>query len=319
MRPAAVALALLLLAPLASAAVWLPRDTGSSATLRGVAAGTSVLAAGDGLTVVQSLDAGITWRQVYGGFGGAWHDVAWRSTTEAMAAGVGELGYAFVGSSSDGGRTWSSRLLFLGDTGEAVLRGVAFSGSAVLVAGSFPDGTGVVVRSPDGDESWPPTLLSPEALVAIDSGDDTALAVGARGAAYHSRDGGATWARGVGAGTVDLAGVALADARVGVAVGKAGTILRTTDGGATWARVSSIAAVDLHAVAFATPRVGFAVGDAGTVLGTRDGGATWAPDLSLTDARLLAVDAAATSVLVRAAFAGERGVAAGGLDAAPQG
>jgi hypothetical protein len=85
--------------------------------------------------------------------------------------------------------------------------------------------------------------------------------------------------------SIDLLGVAFADASTAVAVGKQysglGTydsvIWRSTDGGVNWSNISSPVTTALYDVKFCgvTGTKGIAVGDSGTVLYTIDSGATW--------------------------------------------
>lgn len=307
--------ALLLVAAPALAGVWAPRDTGAPVALRGVAVGeAAILAVGDALTVLRSVD-GLTWQSTYGGFDGRWEDVGWRGSAEAFAVGQGPGGYAFVGHTTTGGQMWGSRLLFLGDTGESALTSVGFDGFAILASGAFPDGTGFVLRSPDGDEAWPPTLRAPEAIVGVASREGTVLAVGAGGGVFRSADGGLSW-ESVPAPAGPLRAVSLATPQVGVAVGPGGTLARTADGGATWSVQTLPTGVDLEDVAFATATTGYAVGAGGAVVRTMDGGVTWTPEVSVATSRLWAVDARATLALVRGAYAGEAGLAGAGLDVA---
>lgn len=105
------------------------------------------------------------------------------------------------------------------------------------------------------------------------------VAVGARGHALFSTDGGASWKRARVPVRVLLTAVRMIDARAGWAVGHEAVILRTEDGGASWRAAHHAPGEDrpLLDVWFRDARAGFAVGAYGYFLATADGGRTWTP------------------------------------------
>ncbi len=103
------------------------------------------------------------------------------------------------------------------------------------------------------------------------------IAVGQRGHALISDDGGATWTQaGVPAQSL-LTAVHMQDAQLGWAVGHDATILRTRDGGATWdlTHFEPEWQIPLLDVWFRDENHGIAAGAFGLLLSTADGGSTW--------------------------------------------
>ena len=96
------------------------------------------------------------------------------------------------------------------------------------------------------------------------------------------------WSKQSSGTTVDLYGVAFADASHGWVVGgsmttELGTILATTNGGVTWKAQLSGNVVSLEGVACADASHAWAVGEDGTILATTDGGVTWRAQSSGTE------------------------------------
>ncbi len=105
------------------------------------------------------------------------------------------------------------------------------------------------------------------------------VAVGERGHALVSTDGGATWKQARVPTRALLTAVHMRDERTGWAVGHDAVILRTEDGGMSWRMAHHAPKEDrpLLDVWFRDDRAGFAVGAYGYFLATSDGGRTWTP------------------------------------------
>jgi photosystem II stability/assembly factor-like uncharacterized protein len=107
------------------------------------------------------------------------------------------------------------------------------------------------------------------------------VAVGYRGAAYWSEDGGETWHEGATATERLLYAVSMADRRQGWAVGQRGTVLRTEDGGRSWSEQSNPKRDErthLFGVHAIDGDSAIAVGEWGGRIRTQDGGRSWVDD-----------------------------------------
>jgi photosystem II stability/assembly factor-like uncharacterized protein len=199
----------------------------------------------------------------------------------------------------------------------------------------------LAAAAPLPDRLDAPALRSPLAatspLSAVAAAGGLAVAVGPRGHALFSADGGRTWAQASVPASADLTAVSLSPDGRGLAVGHDGLVLATEDGGRSWARrldgrglaalvrarhgCGADAAPEAVAVACAQGSAlslldvwvgadgrGLAVGAFGLALRTEDGGRTFAPwldrVLSPRALHLYAVRAAEGEVLV----AGEQGL-----------
>lgn len=267
-RTAALCVCLLLAAGCASTsrtptASWVPLDTGTDVSLRGVCAvGDGVVwASGADGTVLRSVDGGASWtaRPVPAASGGGPNDirdVEALDADRAWALSITEP--ARILRTVDGGVTWD--VVHVGGDG-AFLDSIAlFEGGGAVAFGDPLDGAFDVVRSDDG-VAW--RRVAADALPAPVDGEagfaasgTCVVAHGARrawigtgGAAARvlvSRDAGATW-RAVdvpvtaGEDTTGIYSVAFRDERRGVVVGGrydepqgGGAAAWTTDGGQTW-------------------------------------------------------------------------------------
>ncbi len=154
-----------------------------------------------------------------------------------------------------------------------------------------------------------PALMAPRAaqavLLAVATAGSRQIAVGERGIALWSDDGGKSWQQAVVPVSVTLTAVSFPTDKLGWAVGHGGVVLHTADGGQTWmrqldgrmaAQIEARAAQasgdsarqaaarrllsdgpdkPLLAVHFWSARRGLAVGAYGLAFGTEDGGQTW--------------------------------------------
>jgi photosystem II stability/assembly factor-like uncharacterized protein len=208
-----------------------------------------------------------------------------------------------VGSTTDGGRTWSFRSAIIRPSRRAntfLLHAVWFidDRKGFLVGDGFH-----VLRTVDGGAHW--HRVAPSRGVWAHLRDlqfvDSAYgwAVG-NGGLVRTIDGGATWKWPV---VVDPEtertdpprGTALhfRDRSRGWIAGKFGVILATTDGGDRWRSVNGPPATgrpDLWGLDFGDDVHGWAVGEQGTILATRDGGETWRRQSSGVQDILMDVD-----------------------------
>jgi photosystem II stability/assembly factor-like uncharacterized protein len=208
-----------------------------------------------------------------------------------------------IGSTSDGGLTWSFR--------SAVVRPSRRASSFHLNAVWFLDArTGFVAgdgfhlaRTVDGGEHWHEVVPSHRVSAHLQDlqfvDDEYGWAVGS-GGLLRPTDGGDTWD---GPLIVDETarpvrywrGRALHfhDRNRGWIVGSAGLIRATADGGATWTEIGgprSSSKPDLWGLDFVDENLGWVVGEHGTILHTADGGATWQLQASGVADTLMDVD-----------------------------
>ena len=284
---------------------WVPQDSGTGASLRGVCAvdPTVAWASGSGGTVLRTVDGGATWTRVIAeGLG----DLDYRDVhaLDARRAWVLSAGLpAVIRYTADAGESWTTQ--YRSDADGAFFDAVDFWDATHGIAFSDPvGGKFLIVVTDDGGRRWreiprqgrPPPLPG-EAGCA---GSGTCLRVsgattvrGATGGAaarvLTSHDRGATWAvvttglrHGPSAG---IFSTAFADDRTGVAVGgdyrreddPDSTAAWTDDGGDTWRTVdanppSGFRSAVAHIVGTADEFL--AVGPSGIDV-SRDGGRSW--------------------------------------------
>jgi len=208
-----------------------------------------------------------------------------------------------IGSTTDGGRTWSFESAIV----EPSRRASSFHLNAVWFVderNGFIAGDGFhVLRTVDGGEHWHKVLHTRHVsahlhdLQFFDRLDGWAIG---SGGLVRTIDGGETW-EGPLVADEDAEEVRLlwgrairfVDRSRGWLVGAAGLIQSTTDGGATWTRVEgshSSDKPDLWGLDFVDDRHGWAVGDRGTILYTGDGGVSWQRQTSGVEDTLMDVD-----------------------------
>jgi photosystem II stability/assembly factor-like uncharacterized protein len=284
----------------AAAQSWTPQTSGTTASLRGIAAVSERVAwaSGTGGTYVLTTDGGATWKaaQVPGAETLDFRDVhaidgrtAW-----LMAAGPGDKSRIYR--TTDGGSHWT--LQFTNPDADGFFDSIAFwDAKRGIVVGDSVNGRMVVITTDDGGEHWrkvetPPAIEKEGAFAAsgtavITVGAREAWFVTTRARVFHTADGGRSWTvaetpvrrDGPGAG---IFSVAFAQGR-GVAVGgdyskpaeDAHNIAITTDGGKTWSEPASRPAGFRSAVVYVPSlKAWLATGTSGSDIST-DGGATW--------------------------------------------
>lgn len=190
------------------------------------------------------------------------------------------------------------------------MRGAALLAGLGLVLAARPAAAAGFVDPLDAP-SAPSALAARRPLQAVARAGERLVAVGERGHAVFSDDGGARWTQAAVPVSEDLTAVRFVSARRGWAAGHGGVVLATEDGGERWERRLDGRAVarlleawarahagraapaalaqarDLAARGADQPlldvwldregRSGFAVGAFGLALATADGGRTWTP------------------------------------------
>jgi photosystem II stability/assembly factor-like uncharacterized protein len=263
-----------------------PQPTGS--TLRAITFLdiSTVVAVGDGGTVIRSGDAGLTWTDIDTRTGLYIRDVSFGTTSIGLA--VGSRGVVLR--TSDGGVRW--------DFAPSPTTGELFHVFLLDGATGFLSDYDNLIRTDDGGATWQTRAFPPEFAVADfwvfninrivavggivdwDTGNMTA-------AIYLTTDGGLTWSNQyVGAYLSDLRSVSFSDAMNGTATGNPGTVVRTTDSGLTWSAQPVPTQQILEAVVQIDSARAIAVGYGGRIIRTSDGGSSWTISVSNTDRAL---------------------------------
>ena len=271
---------------------WVPQESGTTASLRGVSAidAKVVWASGTKGTYLRTIDGGATWKAMT--VPGA-TDLDFRAihafnekTAILLSIGPGEKSRVYRVTNDQ------ARLVFTNPDPKGFFDGLAFwDASHGILIGDPVDGRFVVFTTSDGGESWKrqktPAALANEGAYAA---SNTCIIVrGARevffgtgaGRVFHSTDGGETWSvaktpmeGGASAGLFSLA----FNGRTGIAVGgdynkpaeSAGNIEVTEDGGKTWTAPASGPGGYRSAVAL-FEKMWIAVGTSGSDVSTDDG------------------------------------------------
>jgi photosystem II stability/assembly factor-like uncharacterized protein len=279
-------------------AVWLPQQSTTSASLRGLKAvkATTAWASGTKGTYLITTDAGHTWRAatVPGAEALDFRGVEALDAKTAWLMSSGEGDKSRVYRTSDGGKTWSAP--FTNPDPKGFWDCIRFWDSTHgILLGDPVEGQFTIFTTADAGQTWqrqslPPALAGEGAFAA----SNTSLALrgksevwfgtgspsGAR--VFHSRDAGKTWR----VATTHMSGIfslVFLDSRNGVAVGgdyktpkeTAHNIAITNDGGITWTEPASHPTGYRSSLAF-DGKLLIATGTTGTDI-SRDKGNTWTP------------------------------------------
>jgi photosystem II stability/assembly factor-like uncharacterized protein len=215
-------------------AAWQSIPTGVGDTLRSVSFnGTNGICGGDSQDILYSTDSGASWQISQSGFfGGGFPGGQMLSATTGFVAGQNSIFQPLLGSSTDGGVSWTFQN-FLFDNNEGGANDLFFFDQETgLVSGTVFDGRGAIARTTDGGTNWS-TLFFDQAIegVAFPTAA-SGFAVGAVGRILHTTDTGTTWTDQTSGSSANLHDISFAsDALRGITVGDGGTILRTTNGG----------------------------------------------------------------------------------------
>jgi photosystem II stability/assembly factor-like uncharacterized protein len=181
---------------------------------------------------------------------------------------------------------------------------VAAAAAGLLLAGAAG---AAAAEAPAGERAIPARLAARSLLLDGAARGGRIVAVGERGHALVSTDGGGSWTQAEMPTRAMLTGVWMHDQSLGWAVGHDESILRTRDGGVTWEtqHVEPDAERPLLDVWFRDAEHGVAVGAYGALLVTGDGGATWSErPIGEADFHLNQIAAAGDGRLYLAAEAG---------------
>ncbi len=248
--------------PLA-AQTWIPQESGSTASLRGISAvsDTVAWASGSTGTYLRTLDGGATWKaaKVPGAADLDFRAIRAFDDKTAVLLSIGSGEKSRIYKTTDGGGQW--RLLYTNPDPKGFFDALAFwDDTHGILLGDPVDGRFVIMTTDDGGESWhrqktPAAVPGEGAFAASNScltvhgAREVWFGSGGPGGArvFHSTDAGQTWSvaktpirnDGASAGIFSLA---FTDSRHGIAVGgdynkppeTTGNIAITSDGGKTW-------------------------------------------------------------------------------------
>ncbi|MCL2289179.1 MAG: YCF48-related protein [Bacteroidetes bacterium] len=182
----------------------------------------------------------------------------------------------------DGGSTWNTFNVPMGDWGSAAITSSFFTSSSIGFVGCS---NGDVLKTTDGGVTWElkwSINLSPADIRTIYFYNSNIgfISLG-HGRLLRTTDGGETWNQ--------LSGISerfnrfhFISEQIGFAVGSHGRIFKTTNGGDNWALSGfqsgvhgGVSGTDLFGVHFINNSIGFAVGMQGRIVKTTDGGNSW--------------------------------------------
>ncbi|HMB69532.1 MAG TPA: hypothetical protein VKU85_09470, partial [bacterium] len=235
----------------------------------------------------RSTDGGVTFGQVFTGFG---HAVEYLSPSVA----VGIVDTVFV-RSTDGGATWTPGVLTEGRSDLFVVSpSIALASGRSGPFGAYDDR---VFRTTDAGLTWTDLgEVLPDGVWGFGSpAPSVVIGAALNGDMYRSTDDGLSWTQtyaspGPFPGFLSSARPAFADASTGYFGYGAGFVIRTTDGGASWAQVSSGTGNSLNAMARFPNGDLIAVGDNGTLLTSSGGGTPWTWQPAFTSNDLTAIE-----------------------------
>lgn len=231
-------------------------------------------------TIVQTTDAGTTWRRQGSHTTEPLYDVDFVDAQQGWA--VGRTG--LILHTSDGGATWGQQT---SNTDKHLFAVDFVDASLGVAAGDW----GAIVTTDDGGKTWTQRTLPEDVILNDISMVDRShgFIVGEIGKVFATEDGGVTWTEKPNDVQKSLFGTSFLDRRHGFAVGLDALIIKTTDAGETWEVLNGsteIRALEQvgFAMAYDNPslygiavdgKLGFAVGEVGAVFLSTDGGETW--------------------------------------------
>lgn len=238
--------------------------------------------------VLRTIDAGANWEAVSGTNLPALKQVKFFGARQGVALGESSALYpggVFV--TPDGGKTWSTLILQLSESGTGT---ADLSSANHWVAGDFLNVQGGLVASSSGAIGSVSALdlqisrqsvssrRCPQALRITRDGQ--AWLCGERALVLCSQDGGATWANSPyfpqsAASHFDFAALATLGSHVWVAGNPGSVVFHSADAGKTWESQRTDCPTPLRSLCFLDENRGWAVGALGTILHTRDGGRSW--------------------------------------------
>jgi photosystem II stability/assembly factor-like uncharacterized protein len=221
------------------------------------------LIVGWGGTILRTTDGGESWSSVNSGTNECLYSVTFITHTKALAVGCNGT----ILATQDAGLTWQPRP----SGSQSQLVGVDFADALTGIAVSG-EGSGTVLRTTDGGQSWSHQVLQPWGTYSdvCFVGARQAWIVGYDNVVLRTRDAGENWEP-IPFPYGELMAVDFSDTTNGIGVGYFGAIYWTFDGGETWSKDTAITSNFFWDVTLSASRTATAVGQQGTILKTETG------------------------------------------------
>jgi len=224
----------------------------------------TVLAVGDGGTVIKSFNAGEDWSNYF--------HVARSNYLETVAFVDDNIGYAigFYGDfykTVDGGLNWT----YISSFNSWKYSIIFINENIGFICG---DGSGIF-KTTNGGLTWNSKPTSGSYYKSLEFINNVGWIVGSAGKIYKTTDLGESWSPQISNTTQLLLSVNFENDQIGIACGTNGTIVKTNDGGNSWAIQNSGVTVNLNSVTCIDQDYFIAVGDSGIILETTNGGVSW--------------------------------------------
>jgi photosystem II stability/assembly factor-like uncharacterized protein len=291
-----------LLAGSAYSQAWIPQQSGTTASLRGVSVvnSTVVWASGAKGTYLRTRDGGATWetRVVRGAADMDFRDVEAFDERTAILLSSGPGAESRLYKTRDGGANWS--LVFTNPDSKGFWDAMAFRDPMHgIVVGDPVDGRFVILTTSDGGDSWQrqkgPSAMSDEgafaasgSCITVRGAHEAWFGTGGPGGGrvFHSTDDGKSWSVSksvLPAGTTSgVFSLAFSDGMHGIVAGgdykmdgdSRGTLAFTQDGGKTWTASSSPTGFKSAIQYLPDVKMWITVGTPASESST-DGGKTW--------------------------------------------
>ena len=262
---------------------WTSVASNTTSNLYGIAYSNAdtIVAVGDGGTIVRSINGGKKWAKVNSPVGDQLRAVAFNGNT-GLAVGISGR----MLRTTNGGTTW--KLLTRITTKN--LYAVSMSKTMAVITGE----EGTILVSTDNGVIWSPKGAGTASILfGVSAIDGNAVGAGGNGAIVMSTNNGTGWGLTIIGGALTFYyGVSMAAQLTGYTVGISGSnmiILRTDNGGFTWMSQMVNSPNTLFGVAFTSTDNGTTVGTSGTILHTTNGGQKWNAEMSSTSHTLNAV------------------------------
>src|SRR6266542_179744 len=184
-----------------SGATWAPLTSGTTTTLHGVYffdpdeavafSGVNGICGGDSQTILYSADSGASWQIGQTGFfGGGFPGAHMLSPTTGFVAGQNSIFQPLVGTSTDGGATWTFQAFYFDNNEGGCTDVFFFDQNTGVVSGVVFDGRGAIARTTDAGANWSTSFYDQGIQGLAFPTTASGFAVGSGGRILHTTDAG---------------------------------------------------------------------------------------------------------------------------------